>query len=231
FLLREKAIEQKTVVASALISRTLMVLTQLLLFILAGVVLIYNGWFSLRLSAIPPALYVVLPVIVLVIYFLVRNSWIKEALRPTAFGAALARRTAKLRQQAAELRLDLALFYKNNKKDLLLASVLFAIHWILGGMEFYFILRFLGLPATLTQGILVDMGVVFFKAAGAFVPGQIGIEEYGNKVMLAMVGMVGAHVWIAASILRRARQLFWIAFGLVVYFIMSKKWGTALRQP
>ncbi|MEO6040184.1 MAG: lysylphosphatidylglycerol synthase domain-containing protein, partial [Saprospiraceae bacterium] len=119
FLLREKAIEQKTLVASALISRTLMVLTQLFLFILAGLLLIYKGWFSIEPSQWPPALYVALLASGPVIYLLVRNSWLKDLLRPTAFGVALARRTAKLRQQAAELRVELALFYQNNKKDLL----------------------------------------------------------------------------------------------------------------
>jgi hypothetical protein len=87
----------------------------------------------------------------------------------------------------------------------------------------------LDINVNIIQAILVDMGVVFFKAAGAFVPGQIGFEEYGNKVMLAAIGVVGAEIWITASILRRTRQLFWIFFGLLVYLFMFKKWGATPR--
>lgn len=231
FLLREKEIEQKTVLASILISRVLMALTQLLLFVFAAVLLFYKGGASFRFSSVPTALYIAIAGSIVTIYFLIRNSWLKDLIRPTAFGANLARRTVKFRKQLAELRLDLSLFYKNNKKDLALSSFFFALHWVLGGLEFYYILLFLGVKATVIQALLVDMGVVIFKSAGAFIPGQIGIEEYGNKVMLSMIGAPGTEIWVAASILRRARQLFWIAFGLISYFAMSKKWGSALRQP
>ncbi len=230
FLLREKEIEQKTVVASALISRTLMVLTQLLLLLIAGFVLVYRGGFSLRLPALSPTFYLLSLVVLVLLFLLFRTSWLRKLLLSSALGKPLAHRTAVLLQRLRELRADLSLFYKNNKRDLALASLFFAVHWVLGGMEFYCILYFLGIKASLAQSILVDMGVVFFKAAGAFIPGQIGIEEYGNKVMLATIGVVGGGTWIAVSILRRARQLFWVTFGLIVYLAMYKRWGDALRR-
>lgn len=67
------------------------------------------------------------------------------------------------------------------------------------------------------------MGVILFKSAGAFVPAQIGVEEYGNKIMLAAIGLPETEIWVSASILRRARQLFWIFLGLTIYFVVIKK--------
>ena len=230
FLLRNKDIEQTTVVASVFISRVIMVTTQLFLLVVAAFLLVYLGGFSLQFPDLPIGIYAILLGSVLVTIFLFRNGWVRKIVRQSGPGAALARRTAALRQQVREVRLELRTFYKNDKKALALASLFFTLHWVLGGLEFYFILLFLGVKATVTQGILVDMGVVFFKAAGAFVPAQIGVEEYGNKVMLATIGLPGTEIWVAASILRRARQLFWIAFGLVAYFGIYKKWGSVLRQ-
>lgn len=230
FLLRKKEIEPKTVLASLLLSRVLMVLTQLLLFTLAIVVLYSDSGTSLQLPQLPPALYVAILVSIPAVIFLARNSWLKDLIRPTAFGAGLARRTFRVRKKMAEVRTELVSLYKNNKKNLVYSSAFFALHWVFGAAEFYFILLFLGVKATLVQAILVDMGVVFFKAAGAFVPGQIGIEEYGNKVMLATIGAPGTEIWVAASILRRARQLFWIAAGLLAYFGMSEKRNFLFRR-
>lgn len=226
-LLRGKEIEPKTVLASLLLSRVLMVLTQLLMFALAVVVLYTGSGASLQLPQLPPALYVAILVSIPVIVILARTTWLKDLIRPTPFGAGLARRTARVRKKMAEVRTELVSLFRNNRKSLALSAMFFALHWVFGAAEFYFILLFLGVKATLVQAILVDMGVVFFKAAGAFVPGQIGIEEYGNKVMLATIGAPGTEIWVAASILRRARQLFWIAAGLLAYFGMSKK-GTLL---
>jgi hypothetical protein len=81
------------------------------------------------------------------------------------------------------------------------------------------------------QALTVDMGVVLFKSAGAFIPGQLGIEEYGNKIMLLVIGVPGAGIWITASILRRARQLFWILFGVVLYFVFFKKNWRFRQKP
>ncbi len=229
FLLRNKDIEQTTVVASVLISRVIMVTTQLVLLLAAAGLLVYRGGFSLQFPQLPLGFYTVLLAILLLLIFLLRNRWVRQVVRQSGPGAALARRTAALRQQVRDVRLELRTFYKNNTRALALASLFFTLHWILGGLEFYFILLFLGVKATVIEGVLVDMGVVFFKAAGAFVPAQIGVEEYGNKVMLATIGLPGTEIWVAASILRRARQLFWIAFGLIAYFGIYKKWGSLLR--
>ncbi len=44
---------------------------------------------------------------------------------------------------------------------------------------------------------------MLFKAAGAIVPGQIGVEEYGNKVMLDVIGIVSNEIWLVVTLIRR----------------------------
>ena len=123
----------------------------------------------------------------------------------------------------AELRQELLDFYRENKRAMFLSFLFCSLHWVVGSLEFYFILLFLGIKTTIAKALLVDMGVIVFKAAGSFIPGQIGIEEYGNKVMLGIIGIGGGTIWVTASILRRARQLSWISLSLLVYFVSFHK--------
>ena len=125
----------------------------------------------------------------------------------------------KLKEVFGDLRMML-----NTHRKLLIISCGFAtLHWIVGSLEFFFILKFMGLKVSIMHALLVDLGVIIFKAAGAFIPGQLGIEEYGNKIMLMAIGVPGTEIWISASILRRARQLVWAGFGILIYFTMFYK--------
>ena len=128
------------------------------------------------------------------------------------------------RFQLMQIYTGFSTFFKTNKKGLLYCTLLFTLHWIIGSLEVYFILKFLGIKAGVLQVIFVDMGIILFKSAGAFVPGQIGVEELGNKVMLELIGIPDAEVWITVSVLRRSRQVFWIVCGMLFYFLYTLKY-------
>ena len=230
FLLQDKGVDRKTLITSVLISRVIMALTQVVLFLLAGVfLLIQDDKFSSQISLTTIGLYLLLASVSILLLILKPKRLLRNAALRTRFGVYLKNRTEILRARIWQVLDDLSYYFKNSKKALAFSFLFFVLHWFFGAMEFYLILTFLGIHVNVVQAILVDMGVVFFKAAGAFVPGQIGFEEYGNKVMLAAIGVVGTEIWITASILRRTRQLFWIGFGMLVYLFMFKKWGTAPR--
>lgn len=125
---------------------------------------------------------------------------------------------------------ELPVMLKANKRMLVFSCAFALLHWVFGGLEFYLILKFLGIKVTLVHALVVDLGVVLFKAAGAFVPGQLGIEEYGNKIMLMIIGVPAQEIWVTASVLRRARQLFWIAVAIGIYFVMFKKQRATVRS-
>ncbi|MXV16351.1 lysylphosphatidylglycerol synthase transmembrane domain-containing protein [Hufsiella ginkgonis] len=193
-LLKDHGIAAKSATASIVMARVIMVITQLLV---AGIALAFFLAKEPGITIPPGKLLLYSPVVPLVL----AAGW---------FG---------LRYLAGKSPEFMQLF-KNSRKKLLYACFFAALHWVVGGLEFYFILRFLGHPVTMTDALAADMGVVFFKVAGTFIPGQLGIEEYGNKVMLSAIGLPGAGLWVTASILRRARQLTWIVFGVVLYFVL-----------
>ncbi|MBK8387813.1 MAG: flippase-like domain-containing protein [Saprospiraceae bacterium] len=84
-------------------------------------------------------------------------------------------------------------------------------HWVVGGMEVYYLMHFVfGYDFSLVNGFTADFGIMLSKTMGMFVPGQLGIEEFGNKYMLAILGVTSGTLWLTFSVLRRSRQLFWL---------------------
>lgn len=206
-------LEKKMVLASILVSRTIMILTQLVLFSFVAIWIFVP---ALNFVKVPfYSHYLILVGTCLVLIYLLFRSYIKRL--------GLSTRIRNLYRSTSGL-------YQSNKKALAYSSLYALLHWIVGAMEFYFILTFIGVDVSVFHAILVDMGVIFFKTAGVFIPAQAGIEEYGNKVMLLAIGVPDTEIWITASILRRARQLFWLVFGIGVYLFIYRSWTQRLGE-
>ncbi len=107
----------------------------------------------------------------------------------------------------------LCAYYHNQKLRLHLAFFLSLLHWIMGAVEIYAIFFLLNLKVSLLGALLMEIGITFIKSIGAFIPGQVGVEEYGNKLMLGFLDMSNGNLWLIFSILRRSRQLIWLCMG------------------
>lgn len=111
-------------------------------------------------------------------------------------------------------------YFRYNKAGFSAVFLLSASQWFFGALEFFIILRMLAIPVGYPDALAIEMGVIFFKTIGAVVPGQIGIEEYGNKVMLETIGVQSNEIWLVVTLMRRARQLFWLGIaGIFIFFI------------
>jgi hypothetical protein len=82
---------------------------------------------------------------------------------------------------------------------------------------------------TVLDALLVDQGVLVLKSSGAFIPGQLGVEEVANKIMLSIVGIKATGLWVASSIVRRSRQLFWIIVSAMLYMVINQVNKSRLR--
>ncbi|WP_161597170.1 lysylphosphatidylglycerol synthase transmembrane domain-containing protein [Dyadobacter flavalbus] len=224
YMLQNKGIEKTDIVASVLIARVMMALTQVAVF-LVSLAVVYSSNTPLfdffpTAGLQPAAVFIVLTMLIVLsgnrIYMqpLYKNSGLYSFMKNLV-------RKWEIKQIIKAMNH----FFRNDSKGLACCTLFFFMHWIIGSLEIYFILLFLGIKAGIFQIILVDMGIVLFKAAGAFIPGQIGVEEIGNKIMLGFIGITDYEIWITVSILRRTRQLFWIVTGLTAYMIYSKKPG------
>ena len=224
-MLHNKGIDRATVISSVFVSRTITIITQLILF-LATVLLLFHAQIWQKATHLSIYSYIGCLIGFVLLWILARpiGRFITINFSKLASGIFPTRWMDKIKNGQQLLVASI----QAQKGAWVWASFFLTLHWIFGGLEFYLILIFLGEDTTtLLQAIYVDMGVVFFKVAATFVPGEIWAEEYGNKVMLDAIGVHAPEIWITASILRRTRQLFWIAFGLITYFIFYHKWRAA----
>jgi len=223
--LKSKDVSQSTRVSSILLSRVLIILSALFLMLLSVLYLIIGNR-----SGENDIILIVVGLIVTVVfgYFLTRvllhskMYLYKTVVRlQSRFGTNFF--SNKLLASVLEINEASHLFYKQYKGRFFVGFLLSLIHWVLGAAEFYLVLRVLGLEVSVVDAVAIEMGVILFKTIGAIVPGQVGVEEYANKIMLGAVGVASNEVWLVVSIMRRARQLFWVAVASVFYWFLRKE--------
>ncbi len=224
FILHKKGISPKYGVSSILLHRVLVIFGGLFLAIMASLYLTMG--YMINGQNILFILFVVVTVIALA--FLV----LRLLVHPRLF---LGKTVEKLKNKTGwsfitndlvtavyEMNDTSVAFFRENKGKFLFAFLLCVVHWILGAMEFYIVLNMMGLDVSITKAITVEMGVIVFKTVGAVVPGQFGVEEYGNKVMLDAIGIVSNEVWLVVTLMRRGRQLFWLLVAGIFLLIITK---------
>jgi glycosyltransferase 2 family protein len=229
-LLKRRGVAYHDGIVSLTISRISIVLSAFTL-ILAGAIIFFDD--LIRVSdngSIPitlPAIFLLLVLTIGFIYYLLRSG--RGILHvPIILFEKISRvftQSARITNIIEKMRLvdrELIEFYRTRKLMFLAAYLLSLFHWVVGALEMYLILRFIGIDISFLSCVAVEVGVMVFKALGSFVPGQVGIEEMANKMMLEFVHVPSSSIWITVSILRRARQIFWILVGFVAFMILTR---------
>ncbi|MBI4588365.1 MAG: flippase-like domain-containing protein [Candidatus Rokubacteria bacterium] len=113
-------------------------------------------------------------------------------------------------------RLDLALsaFYREHPGRLTLSLLFHFGGWVVGSLEVYLILHFIGVFIPLTTVLVIEAFVAAIKSAAFLIPAGVGAQEGGNMAIFAALGL-GAGVGLTVTLVRRVRELTWVAAGLV----------------
>ncbi len=122
-----------------------------------------------------------------------------------------------------EVDRDMVAFYTERRVSFYFVFVFSILHLLVGAGEFYVIFKILGYEVSFLSCILFDVGSILIRSAGFFIPGQLGLEELGNKLMFSVTNIPGNDTWLTVSLIRRGRQLFWILTGFIVYLLISRK--------
>ena len=134
----------------------------------------------------------------------------------------------KLRLAIIRNKLDLVREFNTNTylalkvypKVFTISLLALTIHWLVGILEYYIILDLIGIDVTFFAALLLEIGTSMVRSMVAFIPGQIGFEEYANKLFLGLAYITVPGAWIAISIIKRIRQLFWIGLALLLYLLV-----------
>ncbi len=111
-------------------------------------------------------------------------------------------------------------FYGERRRRFAAAWLLALVNWVLGMVELYAIMWFLGQPLSLGELWLIEAMAQLVRTAAFIIPGSLGATEgvlfllYGALTGVPTLGLV-------VAVVRRARELLWIAWGLALGWAYS----------
>jgi uncharacterized protein (TIRG00374 family) len=105
-------------------------------------------------------------------------------------------------------------FYTRDRRAFVLSIGFFFFGWMSEALEVYVILWFLGgPPVSPLAAVAIGALSSFIKGGTFFIPGSLGAQEGGNLLVLVAFGY-SELAGITFALLRRVRELVWIAIGL-----------------
>ena len=116
----------------------------------------------------------------------------------------------------------LAQFYRKAPGRLALSIGFHFIAWLLGSLETWLILKFLGFEVSLATATVIEAFGTAIKVATFLVPASLGVLEGGFVATFATLGLSSTTA-ISFSLVRRLREAFWVALGLVAFAAMRPR--------
>jgi putative membrane protein len=215
WLLQRYGIPLAPALASVLVSKTALMLTQGG-YVFLGLLVALHRW----QPGIPLPLAAVVGLLLGVLSFCLMVG----AQRRGLFGSLLAllRRWSGRRALLASLEADLhALddrlreFYGSRARDFSICCAFHFLGWVVGSFEVYLALWLLGQPVEFVSAFAVEALSGVAKMAAVIVPGSLGVQEGGQILIFVAFGLT-APLAVTFGLLRRGRELLWIALGFGV---------------
>lgn len=212
-------------VPSVIVAKTTITLAQGL-FLLLGVVLAWS-------SALPDATLLHGMLWLLAIEAVALTGFVVAQTRGMfAWGGRLATQVGVKGVKTEALgRIDdvLARFYSTAPGRLALSIAFHFIAWLLGSIETWLILRFLGAPVSLTAATVIEALGTAVRFVTFLIPASLGVLEGGYLVTFAALGL-GSTTAVSFSLVRRIRESVWVGLGLVA-FAMTRRREEATESP
>jgi phosphoribosylcarboxyaminoimidazole (NCAIR) mutase len=105
-------------------------------------------------------------------------------------------------------------FYRKRRTDFLIVALCELTFHLAGVVEIYTTLHFIGAPTNLLNAFILEALNRILNIAFAFVPAMIGVDEAGTGLLTTILGL-GTTAGVTLAIVRKARMLVWIGFGLI----------------
>src|SRR4030095_15226097 len=110
---------------------------------------------------------------------------------------------------------ELAHFYRREPTRLTLSIVYHFLAWLIGVLEPWLILRWIGLPVSLAEAAAIEAFSTGIRFAAFLVPGYLGALEAGHMAIFAALGL-GAPAGLSFTLIRRVREAAWTALGFLL---------------
>lgn len=179
--------------------------------ILQGSLLLYGMLWLLGLEAIALSLFVLVQTRGMF-------GWMGRLLDRLGVGAIRGRSTL------GQVDNVLGRFYRKAPGRLALSIAFHLGAWLLGSVETWLILKFLGTDVSIATATVIEAFGTAIKVATFLIPASLGALEGGFVATFVALGL-SAPAAISFSLVRRIREVVWIAIGLAVFAV------TRPREP
>ena len=120
-------------------------------------------------------------------------------------------------------------FYSGRPRRFLGAFCLAFVNWVLGAVEVYAIMWFLGRPISLADAWLIEAAAQLVRTAAFFIPASLGAVE--GVMVLIYAAMTGSGaLGLAVALIRRGRELLWVAWGFWIGWLNTPGGLAAMRE-
>jgi uncharacterized protein (TIRG00374 family) len=116
--------------------------------------------------------------------------------------------------------------YVQHSRGLLASVLCHLLGLAVGTLEIYLVVRFLGVPISVPTALAIGAFSTAVKFFSFMVPASLGALEGGNVAIFAAFGLGGA-VALTYTLVRRLREVVWVAAGFVASSVISLR-ATAL---
>jgi len=125
-------------------------------------------------------------------------------------------RLSRHKETGARVDRGLVKFYRDKPRRLLLSIAFHLVAWLLGVVEVFLALRFLGVPVSLTTATIIEAFGTAVRFATFLVPASVGAQEGGYVVTFVALGLPPSTA-VAFGLTRRVREILWIIVGLAIF--------------
>jgi uncharacterized protein (TIRG00374 family) len=117
-------------------------------------------------------------------------------------------------ESLAQVNDELAHFYRREPRRLALSIFFHFLAWLIGALEPWLILRWIGLPVSLAEAMAIEAFSSGIRFAAFLVPGYLGALEVGHVAIFAALGL-GAPAGLSFTLIRRVREAAWTGLGFL----------------
>ena len=111
-------------------------------------------------------------------------------------------------------------FYKDHCQRTGYAFILAFSNWVLGAAEIFITMHFLGYPVSLVHAWIIESIAQLVRTATFFIPASIGAQE-GAFLIIGTAVTGSPTVGFTMAIVRRAREIIWVTWGLLVFYTIK----------
>lgn len=222
-LKKHYGVDYKEGAASLILAKTINMIA-LVIFVAAGFVIMIQG------KSLPTAFASVAVaglaglVVAVFLFFVIQRFGITSLTGTWISGWRFGERIEAVLHHIEDMEDRLIRFYVGSYQRFAAAVALAFVNWLLGVVEIYYAMVFIGHPVSWANAWVIEALAQLVRTGAFFIPGAIGAQE---GIFLLVCGAITGvpSLGVSVAVVRRVREVIWIAWGLLLGSLYSMKPG------